>query len=947
MENKEKKPSFFDRINHAKKELDEKNKKNNAANSNNKNNKNKSGFSLTWLLLGVMAFIFVLMMSPSQEDANKKLSYNFFEQCLDSGYVANIKVDKTEQEVFFELKKDCVVEAGKILPKEAHGKHLLMTVYSTTDKLDELVSAKKAEGKFDGEVLYENGGGGFWNMFFQLIFPLVLVFGFWILIMRRMGGGGGGIFSFGKSKAKLFEGGSDGQEKITFKDVAGLAGAKQEVQEVVDFLRNPQKYTELGGKIPKGILLVGPPGTGKTLLAKAVAGEANVAFFSMSGSDFVEMFVGVGASRVRDLFQQAKAKAPSIVFIDEIDAIGRARSGKASMQANDERESTLNQLLTEMDGFGANTGVIVMAATNRADILDKALLRAGRFDRQISVELPDLKERQQIFNVHLKPIKIDESVDVELLARQTPGLSGADIANVCNEAALIAARRKQEWVDRQCFLDAVDRVLGGLEKKTKVMTESEKRTIAIHEAGHATISWFLQHANPLVKVTIVPRGNALGANWYMPEERPVTTKEELLDQICGLLGGRAAEEVFTGHICTGASNDLERVTKMVYSMISIYGMGDRMPNVNYYNFSENAFSRPYSETTAQMIDEEAKELIQTQFERAKRLLMQHSRGLQELAQQLIDKEVIYPSDLERIFGPRPWRSRSDEIMELNKKVEEENKKNQVEGEENNTDYNDENEEIIRQKAIDAVVEKQKKREEAERKAAEENARRNAGNAAATAAATGAASAANTYSYQPQETTPAEEPVQDMKPEDSYNPILDNWSEPTVAAPVYEQHTETETVSEPETEPEPDSAPEPEVKEETEPEVETKLHEEIEHTLFEDEQPSLFEDEVPEPLVENEPEIEPEAVTEDTPAEVPAEEAASVDEPTADEPENPEQEGEETDPADEYVDVVPNRQTRIDFVEVTPADEDDDFSVTLDTDFIENQEKKDNADTKKS
>ena len=949
MENKEKKPSFFDRINQAKKELDEKNKKNNAANSNNKNNKNKSGFSLTWLLLGVMAFIFVLMMSPSQEDANKKLSYNFFEQCLDSGYVANIKVDKTEQEVFFELKKDCVVEAGKILPKEAHGKHLLMTVYSTTDKLDELVSAKKAEGKFDGEVLYENGGGGFWNMFFQLIFPLVLVFGFWILIMRRMGGGGGGIFSFGKSKAKLFEGGSDGQEKITFKDVAGLAGAKQEVQEVVDFLRNPQKYTELGGKIPKGILLVGPPGTGKTLLAKAVAGEANVAFFSMSGSDFVEMFVGVGASRVRDLFQQAKAKAPSIVFIDEIDAIGRARSGKASMQANDERESTLNQLLTEMDGFGANTGVIVMAATNRADILDKALLRAGRFDRQISVELPDLKERQQIFNVHLKPIKIDESVDVELLARQTPGLSGADIANVCNEAALIAARRKQEWVDRQCFLDAVDRVLGGLEKKTKVMTESEKRTIAIHEAGHATISWFLQHANPLVKVTIVPRGNALGANWYMPEERPVTTKEELLDQICGLLGGRAAEEVFTGHICTGASNDLERVTKMVYSMISIYGMGDRMPNVNYYNFSENAFSRPYSETTAQMIDEEAKELIQTQFGRAKRLLMQHSRGLQELAQQLLDKEVIYPSDLERIFGPRPWRSRSDEIMELNKKVEEENKKNQVEGEESNTDYNDENEEIIRQKAIDAVVEKQKKREEAERKAAEENARRNAGNAAATAAATGAASAANTYSYQPQETTPAEEPVQDMKPEDSYNPILDNWSEPTVAAPVYEQHTETETetVSEPETEPEPDSAPEPEVKEETEPEVETKLHEEIEHTLFEDEQPSLFEDEVPEPLVENEPEIEPEAVTEDTPAEVPAEEAASVDEPTADEPETAEQEVEETDPADEYVDVVPNRQTRIDFVEVTPADEDDDFSVTLDTDFIENQEKKDNADTKKS
>ncbi len=931
MENKEKKPSFFDKINQTKKELDEKNK----ANSNNKNNKNKSNFNLTWLLLGVMAFIFVLLMSPSQEDANKKLSYNFFEQCLDSGYVANIKVDKTEQEVFFELKRDSVVQAGRILPKEAHGKYLLMTVYSTTDKLDELISAKKAEGKFDGEVIYENGGGGFWNMFLQLIFPLLLVFGFWILIMRRMGGGGGGIFSFGKSKAKLFEGGGDGQEKITFKDVAGLAGAKQEVQEVVDFLRNPQKYTELGGKIPKGILLVGPPGTGKTLLAKAVAGEANVAFFSMSGSDFVEMFVGVGASRVRDLFQQAKQKAPSIVFIDEIDAIGRARSGKASMQANDERESTLNQLLTEMDGFGANTGVIVMAATNRADILDKALLRAGRFDRQITVELPDLKERQQIFNVHLKPIKMDESVDVEQLARQTPGLSGADIANVCNEAALIAARRKQEWVDRQCFLDAVDRVLGGLEKKTKVMTESEKRTIAIHEAGHATISWFLQHANPLVKVTIVPRGNALGANWYMPEERPVTTKEELLDQICGLLGGRAAEELFTGHICTGASNDLERVTKMVYGMISVYGMGEKMPNVNYYNFSENSFSRPYSETTAQMIDEEAKNLIQNEFERAKRVLMQNSRGLQELAQQLIDKEVIYPADLERIFGPRPWRSRSDEIMELNKKVEEENKKNGMSDEESNTDYNDENEEIIRQKAIDAVIEKQKKREEELKKQADQQKQNNAPSVsvsdAAPVAVTVTADMAQTETVVPdagQELVP--------KPEDSYNPILDNWSEPTVTV---NQHAEAEPEPEPEevSDPEPEQAPE--------------------KSLFEDDEPSLFEDEVSINEAEEENPAIDDPIADETPEDILSDDDPFIEENPVEEPlveeenatdSDKEDESAETEEpateelAEEYVDVVPNRQTRIDFVEVLPPDEDDDFSVTLDTDFIENNEKRDES-----
>lgn len=671
-------------------------------NNKSENNKNKGKFNPTWIYVGVLAFVFFSILT-NNEEATVKINYTKFQECIDSGYVANIRIDKTEQELFFNFKPDSVQAASKHLPKEAMGKAVLVSNYPSVDKLEDFLERKRVVNKFLGEVKYENGGAGFWSVFLQFVFPFLIIILFWIIIMRRMGGGsGGGVFSFGKSRAKLFEGGNM-KDKITFKDVAGLAGAKQEVQEVVDFLRNPQKYTELGGKIPKGVLLVGPPGTGKTLLAKAVAGEANVSFFSLSGSDFVEMFVGVGASRVRDLFMQAKAKSPAIVFIDEIDAIGRARSGKASIQANDERESTLNQLLTEMDGFGANAGVIVMAATNRADILDKALLRAGRFDRQINVELPDLKERQQIFNVHLKPIKIDESVDVEQLARQTPGLSGADIANVCNEAALIAARNRLGWVNKQCFLDAVDRVLGGLEKKTKVMTEAEKRTIAIHEAGHATISWFLQHTNPLVKVTIVPRGNALGANWYMPEERPVTTKEELLDQICGLLGGRAAEELFTGHICTGASNDLQRVTSMVYSMISIYGMGEKMPNVNYYDFAENSFTKPYSDYTAQLMDEEVKSIIEGEYDRAKRVIMQHSKGLQELAQRLIDKEVIYPADLEEIFGKRQWKSRSDEIMELNKNLTIDNASQ--DGEQN---FNDENEEIIRQKAIAAVLEKQKK-----------------------------------------------------------------------------------------------------------------------------------------------------------------------------------------------------------------------------------------------
>ena len=485
--------------------------------------------------------------------------------------------------------------------------------------------------------------------------------------MGRIGGGsnGGGMFNVGKSKAKLYEKGNE--MGITFKDVAGQEGAKQEVQEIVDFLKNPKRYTDLGGKIPKGALLIGPPGTGKTLLAKAVAGEAGVPFFSMSGSDFVEMFVGVGASRVRDVFRQAKEKAPCIIFIDEIDAVGRARSKNPSMGGNDERENTLNALLTEMDGFGSNSGVIVMAATNRADMLDKALLRAGRFDRQIHVDLPDLAERKAIFKVHLKPLKTAPDLDIDFLARQTPGFSGADIANVCNEAALIAARHNQKDVEKQNFLDAVDRIIGGLEKKTKVMTAEEKRSIAIHEAGHATISWFCEHANPLVKVTIVPRGQALGAAWYLPEERVITTKEEMLDEMCSLLGGRAAEDLFIHHISTGAMNDLERATKSAYGMVAYAGMSDRLPNICYYNNQEYQFTRPYSETTAKIMDDEVLKMINEQYDRAKQILTEHKEGHKQLADLLYQKEVIYAEDVEKIFGKRPWKSRSEEIIEANEK----------------------------------------------------------------------------------------------------------------------------------------------------------------------------------------------------------------------------------------------------------------------------------------
>jgi len=539
---------------------------------------------------------------------------------------------------------------------------------ASADAIAEFIETVKSERKYDFEVRFDTTSE-VWGILITFA-PFLLLIVFWVWMMRRMqggagGGAGGGVFSVGKSKAQLFD--KDASQKVTFRDVAGLSEAKEEVQEIVEFLKNPGNYTTLGGKIPKGALLVGPPGTGKTLLAKAVAGEANVPFFSISGSDFVEMFVGVGASRVRDLFRQAKEKAPCIVFIDEIDAVGRARGKNANFGSNDERENTLNQLLTEMDGFGSNSGVIILAATNRADVLDKALMRAGRFDRQIYVELPDLNDRKEIFKVHLRPIKIDESIDIDFLARQTPGFSGADIANVCNEAALIAARRKKKFVQKSDFMDAVDRIVGGLEKKNKIITQHEKRSIAIHEAGHATLSWFLEHANPLVKVTIVPRGKALGAAWYLPEERQITTKEQMLDEMCALLGGRAAEELFIGQISSGAMNDLERVTKQAYAMITYMGMSEKLPNLSYYDSTgqEYTFSKPYSEDTAKLIDSEVKAMIAQQYERAKQILSVHTEGHNKLAEILLEREIIYADDLEHIFGKRQWVSRSQEILDSN------------------------------------------------------------------------------------------------------------------------------------------------------------------------------------------------------------------------------------------------------------------------------------------
>lgn len=540
------------------------------------------------------------------------------------------------------------------------------TEIPSADQFDSRIQEWEASGAFSGDVKYERSSQ--FSSFLWSLAPIIILVAAWFWIMRRMsggaggGGGAGGVFSVGKSKAMLFD--KNNANKVTFKDVAGLSEAKTEIEEIVEFLKNPKRYTDLGGKIPKGALLVGPPGTGKTLLAKAVAGEANVPFFSMSGSDFVEMFVGVGASRVRDLFRQAKEKAPCIVFIDEIDAVGRARGRNANMGSNDERENTLNQLLTEMDGFGSNSGVIILAATNRADILDKALMRAGRFDRQIYVDLPDLPDRVAIFKVHLRNIKTDGSLDIDLLARQTPGFSGADIANVCNEAALIAARNNKATVTKEDFSAAVDRIIGGLEKRSKITTAEEKRAIAIHEAGHATVSWHLRYANPLVKVTIVPRGKALGAAWYLPEERQITPSQVILDEICATLGGRAAEEVFLGHISTGAANDLERVTKQAYAMVVYYGMSERLPNLSYYDSTgqDYGFTKPYSNERAKIIDDEVSRIISEQYERAKEILRKYAEGHHKLTEVLITREVIFTQDVIDIFGERPWKSRTDEIL---------------------------------------------------------------------------------------------------------------------------------------------------------------------------------------------------------------------------------------------------------------------------------------------
>jgi len=623
---------------------------------------NMPRFNLSWLYMFIaMTIAYLYFTSDDSTSIDRQLTYTEFKNMVNKGYASKI-IAYNDNTVDMFVKPEYVKEVFKDDYKKVGRSPSMHVEVGSIDTLDKFLEKAQEEGRFNGEISYEKKSDMF-GTFFWNIAPIFFIVAIWMFLMRRMGGGAGGInpFSVGKSKAQVYEKG-DNTNRITFKDVAGQEGAKQEVQEIVDFLKQPQKYTDLGGKIPKGALLVGPPGTGKTLLAKAVAGEADVPFFSMSGSDFVEMFVGVGASRVRDLFRQAKEKAPCIIFIDEIDAVGRARSKSPSMGGNDERESTLNQLLTEMDGFGTNSGVIILAATNRADILDKALLRAGRFDRQIHVDLPDLTERKAVFEVHLKPLKLDDTVDPETLARQTPGFSGADIANVCNEAALIAARHKKNAVGKQDFLDAVDRIIGGLEKKTKIMTQHEKRSIALHEAGHATISWFLEHANPLIKVTIVPRGRALGAAWYMPEERQITTKEQMLDEMCATLGGRAAEELFTGHISTGAMNDLERVTKQAYGMIAYAGMSDKLPNLCYYNNEEYSFSKPYSERTAELIDEEVKRMINEQYERAKKVLTEQKEGHNQLAQLLIEKEVIFAEDVERIFGKRPWASRSEEIM---------------------------------------------------------------------------------------------------------------------------------------------------------------------------------------------------------------------------------------------------------------------------------------------
>lgn len=634
-------------------------------------------FNILWVYLIVAVGLAVLGTFGSSPDP-QSLSYGVFERkVLGSPSVEKIVVVRNDLKAEVTIIADSIDNFKDLIKGDGSvmktGPHFIVDIPSI-DSFEEARKNIETANGVEIPVVYEQRTDMLGN-FFAIAWPFLLIFGLYFFLFRKLtsqsGGGPGGIFNVGKSKAKMFD--KESNINVTFKDVAGLVGAKLELEEIVEFLKRPEKYTELGGKIPKGALLVGPPGTGKTLLAKAVAGEANVPFFSMSGSDFVEMFVGVGASRVRDLFKKAKEKAPSIVFIDEIDAIGRARGKGSGFGANDERENTLNQLLTEMDGFGTNSGVIILAATNRADILDRALMRAGRFDRQISVELPDYNERKEIFEVHLRPLKLADDVKSDFLAKQTPGFSGADIANVCNEAALIAARKGKKIVEKQDFLDAVDRIVGGLEKRDKIISPYERKAVAYHEAGHASISWLLEHAHPLVKVTIVPRGKALGAAWYLPEERQLTTTEQILDEMCSALGGRAAEDITFGRISTGALSDLEKVTKQAYAMVSYFGMSDKVGNLSFYDStgqSEYSFSKPYSEKTAQLIDEEAAKLVAGQYERAKKILTDNREKHAELAELLLEKEVVFSEDLERIFGPRPWPSQHIITDDANNKAAE-------------------------------------------------------------------------------------------------------------------------------------------------------------------------------------------------------------------------------------------------------------------------------------
>ena len=630
-------------------------------------------FNELWIYAIILAVLGGLFLWDSGFGESKTLSWDEFQRVARNGAFSQITVDRGDKTATGQLTKQAAdsifAQKSPVLGRQQQRvEYTLTTEIPSVDRFSDFYDQSGITAK----VTYKESRSGLLTLLINIA-PFIIIIIFWNFMLRRSAGGGGGgmtgggLFSIGKSKAQLYE--KEGNV-VTFKDVAGLHEAKVEVEEIVHFLKNPAKYTQLGGKIPKGALLVGPPGTGKTLLAKAVAGEAHVPFFSLAGSDFVEMFVGVGASRVRDLFQKAKEKAPCIIFIDEIDAVGRARGKNNNLGGNDERENTLNQLLTEMDGFGTNSGIIVLAATNRADILDSALLRAGRFDRQIYVDLPDVHDRKEIFLVHLRPLKIDDTVDVDLLARRTPGFSGADIANICNEAALIAARAGKDFVSREDFMNAIDRVVGGLEKKNKMTTEEERHSIALHEAGHATVSWFLKYANPLVKVTIVPRGKALGAAWYLPEERQITTTQALRDQMCATLAGRAAEEVFLGRISTGAANDLEHTTKTAYAMVAYYGMSDKLPNVNYYDMQGDGYgiTKPYSDRTAELIDQEAREIVRLEYERAKELLREHAEGLKALTQLLLDREVIYTEDVEHIFGKRAWVSRTEELILANEEA---------------------------------------------------------------------------------------------------------------------------------------------------------------------------------------------------------------------------------------------------------------------------------------